>query len=430
MSNQKMQRIIPPFITPVDVDNYSPESGLLDAFSRLRVSSPQNIFDDKQIFKNTEIVSGENQPLFFDNQEVSGTGTATLFDVNRASTTLSVSANTAGKRVRQTKMWFNYQPGKPVLSLATFVMGDGIAGVTKRVGLFDDENGIFFEQNGGNAYVAIRSYVTGTTVDRKVEQANWNLDTLNGSNHSNNPSGINLDLSKAQLLIIDYEWLGVGTVRIGFVIDGEIHYVHIFKNANVLDSVYMSTCNLPIRVSIENDGTGGAASIEHICVSVFSEGGLNPTGTNRAIPPSAWYNSITQADVVGTLYPIVGIRLKQAYKGLTVLINRLDAIALSNDDFILSPHFNPTISGAAVTWNNIPESGIQYALTTTRTVTNPCYVFDNFMATGFSSIDAPHSTAVRLGFSLSNVPDEIWLCVTPLSTLLDILGTINWRELS
>lgn len=429
MSNQKMQRIIPSFITPVDVDNYSPESGLLDAFSRLRVSSPQNIFDDKQIFKNTEIVSGENQPLFFDNQEISGSGTSTLFDVNRASTTLSVSANTAGKRVRQTKMWFNYQPGKPVLSLATFVMGVGVAGVTKRVGLFDDENGIFFEQNGDNAYVAIRSYVTGTAVDRKVEQANWNLDTLNGSNHNNNPSGINLDLSKAQLLIIDYEWLGVGTVRLGFVIDGEIHYVHIFKNANILDSVYMSACNLPIRVSIENDGTGGASSLEHICVSVFSEGGVNPTGTNRGIPPEIWYNSITQADVVGTIYPIVGIRLKESYKGLTVLINRLDAIALSNDDFILSLHFNPTLSGA-VTWNDLPESGIQYALTTTHTITDSGYVFDNFMATGFSTIDAVHETAVRLGFALDGTPDEMWMSALPFSTLLDIVGTINWRELS
>ena len=70
------------------------DSGNLDAFYRLRISNPFTIFDSKQISDN---ITG----LFWDNTEASGSGTTFTYSQNRASTTLSVSNATAGKRVRQ-----------------------------------------------------------------------------------------------------------------------------------------------------------------------------------------------------------------------------------------------------------------------------------------------------------------------------------------
>ena len=78
-----------------------------DAFGRLRISEPFTIFDSKQLHNN--------QPLFWDDAETSGTGTSSAHSSARASTTISVSATTAGKRVRQSLQRFNYQPGKSQL---------------------------------------------------------------------------------------------------------------------------------------------------------------------------------------------------------------------------------------------------------------------------------------------------------------------------
>ena len=75
----------------------------LDAFGRSRVSEPYTVFDSKQL--------GSNQSLFWDDQETSGSGTSSDYSEDTSSTTLTVSATTAGTRVRQTFQRFNYQPG-------------------------------------------------------------------------------------------------------------------------------------------------------------------------------------------------------------------------------------------------------------------------------------------------------------------------------
>jgi len=130
-----------------------------DAFGRLRVSEPQTLFDSKLL--------NDNHPLFWDEQEVSGSGTSTNYDANASSVTMTVSADTAGKRVRQTKQRFNYQPGKSHKADITATVGAVPEGITKRVGYFDDENGLFFEFTSEGVSVGIRSYKSGTAVDSK-----------------------------------------------------------------------------------------------------------------------------------------------------------------------------------------------------------------------------------------------------------------------
>ena len=101
-----------------------------DSFGKLRVTSPFTLLDFKQ--------NRDNLPLFFDDAQTSGSGTTSTYNANKASSTLAVSANTAGTRVRQSKMWGNYQPGKSLMVLCTGNFNGHVAGVTKRIGYFWD----------------------------------------------------------------------------------------------------------------------------------------------------------------------------------------------------------------------------------------------------------------------------------------------------
>ncbi|MEK0326746.1 MAG: hypothetical protein QQN63_13690, partial [Nitrosopumilus sp.] len=284
-------------------------SGARDAFTRLRVSNPTTIFDSKQIF--------DNAPLFWDDQEVSGAGTTSTYSKDNARSRLAVSASTAGKRVRQTFMRFNYNPGKSQLCFMTGVLGAGAAGITQEIGMHDDNNGVLFQCKDGVIRVIIRSSVSGSAVDEVVTQAEWNLDTLDGAGKLNiNPSEHLAIWSNNQVFMFDYEWLGTGRVRLGIVIGGEIFYVHEFLNANVRTTVYMSTPNLPLRYSIENDGTGGAAFLDHICSSVSSEGGADQNGIIRHVESAG---TVLDAASTNVFYALLGMRLKSTHFGATVL---------------------------------------------------------------------------------------------------------------
>jgi len=287
------------------------DSSSVDAFGRLRISSPDTLFDSKQLY--------DSAPLIFDDQEVSGTGTGSSHNANTASTILSTTNATAGKRVRQTFMRFNYQPGKSQLILCTGtlqLLGGG-TGTTRAFGYFDDNNGLFLQDKEGTIQFVKRGSMTGSPVDTEVDQADWNLDKMDGTG----ASGITLDFTKSQILFIDFEWLGVGRVRMGFVVDGGIYYAHEFNHANNLAGVYMSTPNLPIRYELENDGNGGAAALEHICASIISEGGQQQTGVLRHAD-----SGVTGNLSAGTAYALLGGRLKSTHLDLAVVVENISCI--------------------------------------------------------------------------------------------------------
>lgn len=186
----------------------------LDSFGRLRISHPETLFESKLLH--------DNSPLVYDDQEVSGSGTSSSYSTDKASVTMAVSANTAGRRVRQSFRRMNYQPGKSQLIYLTGTLGDPVSGNAKRIGFFDDENGFFFSAEDGNINVGLRSYITGSVVDTLIPQSSWNIDQLDGSSES----GVNLDFSKAKIFIIDFEWLGIGAIRFGIIDSGKIYYCH------------------------------------------------------------------------------------------------------------------------------------------------------------------------------------------------------------
>lgn len=396
-----------------DVSVGPSDSGLSDAFGRMRVATPFTIFDSKMI--------NDNSPLFWDDAQTSGAGTGSTYNANQASVSLTVGNLTAGTRVRQTKRRFNYQPGKSHLVVTTFVMGAGTAGITRRVGYFDDQNGIFLQQSGSTLSIVRRSYVTGSAVDTVVNQSSWTLDKFDGTG----VSGITLDITKTQIFFMDLEWLGVGRVRCGFYINGLPFYVHEFLNANTLSTVYMSRPNLPIRWELSNDGTGAAASLTHICSSVVVEGGQDDTGFVRAYNMA---NRVITAGAAGTRYPILGIRLKPAYLDITVnLIGHSILCSTPNDQFCWQWVLNPTTT-ASGTFSDIADSAAQvYEGTSTISMSGGTVISSGY---GVSNLIASQDVRshLLLGSTINGTADRIYLGVIPFASL-QVSAAIQWREL-
>ena len=333
----------------------SPSSPAVDSFGRSRASTPTSIFDSKQVF--------DNQPLLF--AEYTASGGSTSYQQSRASTSLLSGTSNGGRALRQTKRYFNYQPGKSQLIFTTYNFHGEQANVSKRVGYFDDSDGIFLELNeslaGDPVYsIVIRSSVTGATTPISVPQSGWNIDPLDGTG----PSGKALNPNAACILIIDFEWLGVGQVRVGFDFGGETIYAHRFSHSNEVTSVYMRTPNLPVRWEIVNTAAAsGTPNMEAICCSVQSEGGLNPLSVQRTISRGA-----VGANVDTTLRSMLAIRLKPSYNRATVLPLLASAITTGSSNYLGQLILNPTF-GTTPTWTNVLNSPIQYS-TTASTLAN------------------------------------------------------------
>lgn len=383
-----------------------------DAFGRTRMSTPHTLFDSKLL--------GDQRAVFWDIQEVSGSGTSSTYSADRSSITLSVSADTAGKIVRQTKQRFNYQPGKSLENFLTLVMNAPADGIGIRAGYFDDNNGVFWQRIGSQLSIVKRSYVTGTAVDQVITQENWNIDKMRGTGLSDEV----LNDAAAQILAIDLEWLGVGSVRYGIVIDGELYYVHQKNHANVESSVYMTTPNLPVRYELWNDGTGPAHDLECICTTVISEGGDQETGFTRSV---GTFGTHVDANVIGTTYACVGLRQKTTHLSQVLKIKKMVMGNKTNDDFWWVLLLNPTVAGT-FTYTDVDDSGAQYALGATANTVTGGIVMDSGMLKSAETASDIVQSLYYLGSTIDGTRDEIVLCVIPLSANADIEAALTWTE--
>lgn len=385
-----------------------------DAFGRLRVSNLTTLFDSKQLH--------DSQPLFWDDQQTGGGGTATQYRSNEASTRISVSNLTAGRRTRQTFQRFNYQPGKSQLVVMTGVLGNQPSGVSARIGYFDDRNGFYFENSGGVFSLVKRSYVSGSAVNTPVFNEDFNLRKVDSIKDSFQNS---VDWDKTQIFFLDMEWLGVGTVRMGIFIDGVPIYLHAFHHANRLETVYISTPNLPVRYEIENDGTGAASSLDHICCSVASEGGLDDNGILRH-QDSGLVSGLNNSST----YAFLGIRLKDTHLDVAVLLENISAVATSQSD---KAHwellFNPTVSGT-FTFVDQPNSAVQIAAgDDTNLITDSGFEIDGGYFTDNTPVISTVPNALRLGSSIDGTRDIIVLSIKPLTNNITVDTSFTWREL-
>jgi hypothetical protein len=387
-----------------------------DAFGRLRVSEPYTLFDTNS--------------RYYDHQQFSNaiTGTASVvYVVAQSSFQLNVGASSGDSVIRESMRVFPYQPGKSQLTLLTFCMNTPKTNLRQRVGLFGANDGVFFENDGTYNYMVIRSGSTG--VEERVRQDAWNGDRLTGTGGASNPSGITLYPDRTQIYYADVEWLGVGNVRVGFIINGQYILCHTFQHANQTGNtkVYMTTATLPVRYEITNVGaTGSASMMTQICSTVISEGGYNSFGTTQSAGTGTTQKRLATS---GTYYPIVSIRLAPT---------RLDSIVFPRQIDVLSPSVNyyrwvllqnATLTGA--TWAGTSPTGtVQYDVAATA-ISGGIEIQSGYAASReLATLNAVDIFQFQLGRTLAGVSDTVTLALAATANNADVLAELGWQELS
>jgi hypothetical protein len=395
-------------------------TGTTDAFGRQRVSAPLTLFDSSHRYRDNNL------------WETATTGTASAtFSANEGLVNLTVDGTSGSQVIRETTKVFSYQPGKSLLIMSTFVPATPKANLRQRVGYFGADNGMYFEINGTTPYFVERSLSTGTQTE--VVQSNWNGDKLDGTG----PSGITLDTTKAQILWMDIEWLGLGTVRMGFIINGQFILCHSFHHANLITSTYITTASLPLRYELTNTGaTSGSSTMKQVCSTVISEGGYELRGLQQAVntPITAPVDLPTPA---GTYYPVLSIRLKSSP-------NRLDAIVIMTALSIMGigngPEYNWQVRASATTsggtWVSAGvDSAVEYKIDG-GTVSG-----GRILASGFFSATNQSSTSVDIlkealfkfqleRNGLTGTPYELTLVCATNSAGADVFASLDWEEIS
>lgn len=409
-----------------------------DAFGRSRVSEPFTIGDYKHLYAI--------DPNFIDNV---GNGGTVTFNANQASATLATSNDPASYAIHQSKLYHQYQPGKSQLIFSSVVFGTAVTNVTKRTGYFDDRNGIYFEQTGdGTLNWVIRSYVSGAPVEtgNRIPQSQWNVDPCDGTG----PSGFDLDITMTQLVFIDFQWLGVGRVRCGFVHNGSMVVAHEYFHSNNIPTVYISTPNLPVRCEIRNTGATTGTSFDQICASVQSEGGYQEAGIDWEVA-----NTVMRTTAVpgGTPLPVLALRLKNSFGGTQ---NRMNAVLTNiglyvetkpiRYEIVKLPNASSltTTAPGGLVWTDVDaDSGCQYCVNATGyTVANADPLFGGFSSAGTSQnsrseVGAGGLTASKKNFIVQNFDStnsEVYaVIVRTLSTgnqdQANVACSLQWREI-
>jgi hypothetical protein len=390
-----------------------------DAFGRQRMSNSFTLFDSSHRYKDNGLWSSL----------VVGTGSTVGFVTTQGLVNLTVGVGSTASIIRETTRVFAYQPGKSLQVLSTFVMNAPKTNLRQRVGYFGADNGMYLELDGNTLYFVERSLVTGTVTQTRVAQSDWNIDKLDGTG----PSGITLDITKAQILWMDIEWLGLGTVRMGFVIDGVFIHCHSFHHANFINTTYITTASLPLRYEIANTGiTTSASTLKQVCSSVISEGGYELRGTQQAVntPITSPYNLAT----AGTYYPVVSIRLKSNKLDAIVIPTAISILGLGDSTYNWQIRASSGITGG--TWVSAgDDSAVEYNLTATGLTDG------RILASGFfdssknnvGSIDILREALFKFQLErdgLTGTPSVISIVATCANNNKTVLASMDWEEVS
>ena len=240
-----------------------------DAFGKMRMSTPaylgEYIHDIYPANDDWEVT-------------IVGSPVSDTWLPNEACHKLQTGTTSGHSIVKTTHKYHRYQVGNSQLIMMTVAIGDtGKTGVMRHWGYHDDDDGLYFQLSGTTLAVVQRSTTStgpGSPVNTVITQADWNGDKLDGSGFS----GMNLDVSKMNIYWIDFQWLGGGRVRFGvFSEDGDRIVCHTIENANVNNTVYMRTGNLPLRFMQMNMMMAGSTSeMKIFSAAIKTEGTYTP----------------------------------------------------------------------------------------------------------------------------------------------------------
>lgn len=379
-----------------------PDSGSVDAFGRQRVSQPFTLFDSTLRYTKRTDQWYESVTL----------GGSTNYLTNESSLELTTGTASGSTVLRRTKRRFPYQPGKSMLVMQSFVGATPAAGVVQEVGLFDNDNGVMVRASGTTLQMVVRSSTTGAVQEEVADQSSWNISTLP-----------DINFAKANIFVADLEWLGVGRVRTGFVVDGEIKWCHEFNHANATTKVYATSAILPLSYRIAATATlAGATTLKQICCTVQSEGGYEPTGPMYFVGRGASGVASISSETV-----VAGLRMASGRTGNVILPAQVDAVIEGNTVAQWRLRLNPTISG---TWTNADNGrGNVEVLTTATSFSGGTIVAAGLIGNNGASAFTPEtSLALSPGVDANGTSDVLVLTIEA-DTATKATGLLGWREL-
>lgn len=384
-----------------------------DSFNRLKVSQPYTLGDYKQYYS-----LGDNM------LQQTYTGGSVVHNTNEASAKLSVTSTVGSRAISQSKMYHHYMPGKSQSILSSFVFFNYTPGIIKRIGYFDDRDGIFLQQDiDGILYFVIRSFTTGSVSETKIPEKEWN----------GNMGKWNIDINTTQLLWIDFQWLGVGRVRCGFVHKDEYILAHTFYNSDVLDKVYISHPNLPTRSEIINHSSTMSSYMSQICSTVASEGGYSEAGKDFS------YISDTIPMAQGVETDIIGLKLQDTYKDYqNRLFARLSSISIYTseavvkfkiykvNEFIGNPVTMTDYDGGCVIVDSLTNIGDKI-LMDSGMIEGGGKGKNSFGGVGDSKPGDAKKNFISQNFNSTNSEGFI-VSITNTGAATNIIVSLNWRE--
>lgn len=384
------------------------------------------VVDQDVIFFNT-FQYGKETDVW---DESTSTGGTAVHDPDNSGVTMTVTSTINSEVVRQTNNVVRYIPGRSASVSFSVRFGTPVTGIRRRIGIFNEDNGFYFEDGGdGDYYCCVRNSTGGpggTPTLQRIPRAEWNGDKLDGTG----PSGIVADPTAQQLVCFQYEWYGSGAIKFGWVINDELQIVHTIYSANILKTVWCRTPFLPIRIEIKNL-TGGQAS------STSFHQGSNSISIDGSRTQKLGIAENIQTPLTGvnlpaanTFYPVLSIRLKSTALQGIVLPTVFQANTLDNTDIFYEIVRNATLNG---TWVDMPDTNsfTQYNVTASGALTGGTSIDSGFIGTQTGSVGVriDQDTVYQLGRSnMGTVSDTFTIAVAATASNKDAVAFLTWIE--
>lgn len=413
---------------------------LYDAFGKFRVSNPQTLLDLRVPGQDASGLGTTGSTGYLQNfiqmtslAVGSGPGGSTGYKVASNSQT-DIYVVGPYTFTNQSRKYCTYQPGKSLLIKCTGILnpnGGNPINVKSRIGYFDNYNGLYFEYDVANGCsIGLRNLgVSSLTLSTL-----WNIDPMNGTG----PSGLNLDYTKAQLFVIDMEWLGIGRIRFGFYAYGKIQYCHQITNINALGiGPYTANINLPIRYELVGT-TGTSGELIQICSTVISEGGYDPVGRPFSCSVSGVSAPGSSSTELFLLYLRGGSSNGNYYHQQILPTNVTVTSSSVNDIFVyqLRLFFPENITTNTLLWTDVNNLSVaQYSTGTSGTFSGTSIIVDTQTASGrgsssFSNLNNIFTDLLQITSDVNNTSAVLSLSVIgSLAGSSKLYASMSWSEI-
>ena len=391
-----------------------------DSFDRVRSSSPVNVFDTQLQY--------DNHPYLWE-EVVTGSG-STLHDQDRACVELITANGVSGTVIRQSRTYNRYVPGTSQEVYVSGSHGEYEAGVVKRMGYFDDANGVYIMTDGddvGNAFAVLRSSVSGSPVETIVQAADFNVDPLDGTG----PSGVDLDPTTAQTYWVDIDWSAGQQVVVGVKFNGERVVAHRFEDQSTTSDAYMTTANLPMRYEMVSTGAS-AGKMFCIAASVLSTSIVDP-----GFEFSASNGSTTRTASSGGELPLLSARPKALFNGIVnrTWLSPIEAVVLATGN--MNAHVDLRVGGV-LTGASFSDAATEFSASefdiSATAITGGVSVSQGSAASGSPAGAIPARLLIPLALNIAGahpttpLTDVVTVVASGIGGNAPVTASLRWKE--